>query len=1176
MSTLQAQPRAGDSAGQAGRYSTSHMESSVTRLLVATKMLLEALTKWSMGQRTEEQVSDVYVRLGNDFNTAKLAFGSYGIDMRDLESVPDDLRACLEACLSEEASQSVLEKHLPRVREIIIALLQGLKLKQAQYKQYLMRNRTSFQETPAAPVTFTPVPGPPPMAAAQRIPDSSRDSNTPKDSVLMRGGSTSQISQKRGDSLRIQRQGGSEGSPTVPQYPLMEDRPPLPSARDSLHRGSPSALSPSSSASRRPMHAPPIDTGARASQLIRGHLRRPSIDSLRGTALEAQPDEKRFSPTVPISELEETVTSPPPHKGTPHLGYRLTDTPLSTSSGGVSDTDVSPSVAARSRHAPSSSVPVVPQPPVASGHARAGSSASTLQTPTSDGFASRSPLPTIEATSPLSMDSIDSAADPSLRALKSRDVLERRASKRFSAYTFNKMGLGQGFGSSFGSGNLGMSMLNLGATPSGASGSAAPADRRVVQSERKTNTSKRPSRLNVVNNNADIPTGPQSGDTITSGPPSASGLPSRGIKSAKRVSSTSSTASSANRSPMLPSLSLPQSTERTSPSGSSRGRLSPAAESSTESLPFVDAAHVLSPTEDEVKFDIPPVPPLPTPAERARLDAIQNRASQSPSHVSQSANTSITVTSPQPVSAETPTQANYHASALLPQGQLNLFLQLGRHTRKAVIDYDPDLPAGGITIATLRMLFVNRFAYSPGQDDFPAIYIKDPRSGLSFELEDLEDIQSDTLLTLNIEPLDQVKQHLDLSISGLTRELRELKAAVMERDVRRMSIQQDSYAHVAESVQRSASQNVGKISDSEFAAAGQRVAQMARAASGKSPVGGGSPNSTGARAADELRVQYDELQKLRRELAIMRQVQGEFSTDVTSLFKELRERNKRVRKIATADAPVERNFIIAGKAQLDSSSQEVLTLVEDLQDTVDDLKHDVIQRGVKPKPAMLKKIVGDIEKATKGLEEVEKYVQNVKPSWKKTWESELQSIVEEQEFLNHQESLIADLRDDHAALQDVFNDIQQVVKLRGTSSRGYIPPAPEEGHQGLNTVMLEVRGQSVDHEKRLRALQAAEKQRQRELAGRTDEFADELAGFVDGKALRKTGGHLEAERIRQRRDKATLNAMFGNGDDMGGAPTAPAGPGLKPAKFILGQGQKEEVRDGGKSASPTLPLPLAD
>ena len=31
---------------------------------------------------TEMQVSDVYVRLGNDFNAAVAAFGQYNIDMR--------------------------------------------------------------------------------------------------------------------------------------------------------------------------------------------------------------------------------------------------------------------------------------------------------------------------------------------------------------------------------------------------------------------------------------------------------------------------------------------------------------------------------------------------------------------------------------------------------------------------------------------------------------------------------------------------------------------------------------------------------------------------------------------------------------------------------------------------------------------------------------------------------------------------------------------------------------------------------------------------------------------------------------------------------------------------------------------------------------------------------------
>ena len=46
----------------------TNMESTVTRLLVATKQLLEALAKWSVGQVSEEQISDIYVKLGNDFN----------------------------------------------------------------------------------------------------------------------------------------------------------------------------------------------------------------------------------------------------------------------------------------------------------------------------------------------------------------------------------------------------------------------------------------------------------------------------------------------------------------------------------------------------------------------------------------------------------------------------------------------------------------------------------------------------------------------------------------------------------------------------------------------------------------------------------------------------------------------------------------------------------------------------------------------------------------------------------------------------------------------------------------------------------------------------------------------------------------------------------------------------
>lgn len=58
------------------------VESAVTRLLVSIKTLLESLTQWSKQTVDENQVSDVYVGLGNDFNAAVAAFSAFGIDMR--------------------------------------------------------------------------------------------------------------------------------------------------------------------------------------------------------------------------------------------------------------------------------------------------------------------------------------------------------------------------------------------------------------------------------------------------------------------------------------------------------------------------------------------------------------------------------------------------------------------------------------------------------------------------------------------------------------------------------------------------------------------------------------------------------------------------------------------------------------------------------------------------------------------------------------------------------------------------------------------------------------------------------------------------------------------------------------------------------------------------------------
>jgi Actin interacting protein 3 len=75
------------------------------------------------------------VRLGYEFNIACRAFTAINVDTSDLGNVPELLRHILESTLSQEASVESLEKYLPRIRDIIINLLHGLKRKQQKLRQ---------------------------------------------------------------------------------------------------------------------------------------------------------------------------------------------------------------------------------------------------------------------------------------------------------------------------------------------------------------------------------------------------------------------------------------------------------------------------------------------------------------------------------------------------------------------------------------------------------------------------------------------------------------------------------------------------------------------------------------------------------------------------------------------------------------------------------------------------------------------------------------------------------------------------------------------------------------------------------------------------------------------------------------------------------------------------------
>lgn len=160
-----------------------------------------------------------------------------------------------------------------------------------------------------------------------------------------------------------------------------------------------------------------------------------------------------------------------------------------------------------------------------------------------------------------------------------------------------------------------------------------------------------------------------------------------------------------------------------------------------------------SPQRPMRRANIPPMPPLPEAnltksmeeglAARSHLGANGSSArSASPS--------SVRTPSPQPdhdssmrilpTPNATPTPA---AHTPMPTS-LSVFLQIGRQVKKASLEMPTNL-------SSIKLCFMERFEYDPGKEDFPEVYIRDPRTGVQFELEDMDDLKDDTVLSLNIE-----------------------------------------------------------------------------------------------------------------------------------------------------------------------------------------------------------------------------------------------------------------------------------------------------------------------------------------------------------------------------------------------------------------------------------------
>ena len=900
----------------------------MTHLLIATKQLLETLTQWSRHTATEGEVSDVYVRLGYEFNIACRAFTSIGVDTSDLGRVPDLLRLILEETLSQEASPKSLDRFLPRIRDIIINLLHGLKRKQQRLRA--KQAREGFQG--------------PGQASRQMSTGSTSSGDTGIAQMLddmPPYRSSTRSSDRRvgsGNNTTLDEQ-GVPARTTSHQSAHARDDPNVPGFEDSTHR-----------ATFRERRQPPQYLAEPS----------PSFNTTQDQPI-SSPEENRL-PIQRMSFLDEQSYGPPP-----------------------------------------------PPPP---------------------------------------------KQQDALAALQRGGELERRASRRYSAYQISK---------------------HLGASPGG------------------------------------VPMMP---------PAQNSPIPNRGRDVRESLNAVRI------RTSMLPSRQRSRRFHEASPS---RGttiatRVAEEASNQTDSA----TAHPSNLNEDDS-------PVAKTPEDKIGPPNVASKETEQPtmratlegppadSLAPFDANQTDTAPRPQPhknedVEPAIPTEDHFvPEQSPQPGKELTLFLQYKSQIRKIV------LPGGSndLSLARLQLAFIEKFAWNTHSNgiDLPEIYIQDQVSGVRHELEDLSDIKDRSVLVLNVEVLDEVKRHIDEGLGDIRKAVEGIRTVV---DSQQTVISQFSER------QQDATKQMARLALAPPATINRPAPVQ---------VNGIKPSTAPGPSMEDV-------QSLRRDLAVLRQSVTSANSGIASSMVIWRAKGEAIRakavelEAAQLEGDRGRGYVDTGKKTMDTESEKVVNRVDDLQDLVEELRKDVVSRGVRPLPRQLDQVTKDIGTATRELKKMQDHIKAEKPKWTKVWENVLNDVCEDRDFLQVQEDIVADLENDLESITSTLALIEQATRQQNLQSNQGGPPVglrSTSRNVGANVgdadpikakddVLGAVRALDPNHENRLVAIERAERARQRELEGRREgaAFKKELGSFVGEGRLRKSGGVDEAERLRRQKDERNL------------------------------------------------------
>ena len=430
-----------------------------------------------------------------------------------------------------------------------------------------------------------------------------------------------------------------------------------------------------------------------------------------------------------------------------------------------------------------------------------------------------------------------------------------------------------------------------------------------------------------------------------------------------------------------------------------------------------------------------------------------------------------------------------HNSEKQMSGRITVFLLVGEKTKKVLLEKP-------ITMASLRLCFVEKFAYSPGSTIFPDIYIEDKRHLTSYELEE-HLLESD------------VNEGVSLSL----RESKVAPPAISESKLDRIS------------------EDIAVF----FTSMKDDLSSMSSEIKNLLPIA--KPMSNQTYSKNNPTVTKD-LDLICRDIKAVKQVQNVGREEIIRLVESSRLLTAKLKESSlTQPLSSNRHYMENSYAKLSGDSDFLLTKVDDLLDMMEALRKDVAQRGVRIGEKQLKNASNEIEYAKGALSCLRTYIGSEKPMWKRIWEKELDKVCEEQQFLTLQDDLTLDLVEDIKKIEETFDLIKRcssqqsrmmLSKRTDIVTRMNLLDTGESLH-GLKDAMLsEVASLIPNHSTRLEAIARAERIRnkERELMG-GDQFQEELGSFVSESRLRKSGGIDELEKSRREKDSENLRLFFG-------------------------------------------------